>query len=392
MTSKTIVITGASDGIGAAAAKQLKEAGHRVVIVGRSAEKTRRVAKALEAPYHLADYARLSDVVRLAGELSRYERIDVLANNAGGAQGDRTLTEDGFERTFQINVLAGFLLTRLLAEKLCASHATVIQTASIAANLFGADLTAGDWQNERDYTPFKAYGYAKLEDILFTRELQRRYGARGLCAVAFEPGVVRTNFASESVGFIRFCYHSPLKYLFTISPARSARRLTWLATGTPESDFASGETYSKHDKMKLKFTDGEGAVAAALWQACFISEAEALRHLGIIDKGDGLLAVNGALPDLRPAVGMPDAWRSVLQTCLGGQFKQLQTVGGYRAQVVARDGDACYDAREHGDACLAQRMASTVLTRHQHIGVGAEPAVGHPPVGDGGVPGVLDAA
>ncbi len=268
MTEKTIVITGASDGIGAAAARQLAAMGHRLVIVGRSKEKTERVARELNAPCHLADYAKLSDVVRLAGELRRYDRIDVLANNAGGAQNERRLTEDGFERTFQINLLGGFLLTRLLLDKLCESRATVIQTSSIAANLFSDTFSVDDLQNERDYTPFGAYGNGKLEDVLFTRELQRRYGEKGITAVAFEPGVVRTNFASESSGFIKFCYHSPLKYLFTISPQRSAKRLTALATGTPGTDFIPGEVYSKSKPMKLKFEDPDGAAAAKLWEAC----------------------------------------------------------------------------------------------------------------------------
>ena len=265
---KTIVITGGSDGIGYAAARALKKAGHHVIIVGRNPEKTARVANELCVPYHLSDYARLSDVVRLAGELNAYDRIDVLANNAGGAQKERKLTEDGFERTFQINLLAPFLLTNLLLDKLAASHATVIQTASIAANLFGADFDPADPESEKLYTPFRAYGRAKLCDILFTRELQRRYGDRGIAAVAFEPGVVRTNFGSESVAFVRFCYHTPLKYLFTISPEKSARRLTRLALGAPAVDFAPGEVYSYQKPLKLKFRDPDGSAAASLWSAC----------------------------------------------------------------------------------------------------------------------------
>lgn len=268
MEQKTIVITGASDGIGAAAARQLKALGHQVVIVGRSPEKTARVAKELDAPYHLADYSRLSDVVRLAGELQKYPKIDVLANNAGGAQNKRTLTEDGFERTFQINLLAQFLLTNLLADHLCKSRATVIQTSSIAANLFGSDFNVNDLQSERNYQAFNAYGAAKLEDILFTRELQRRYGEKGLCAVAFEPGVVRTNFASESTPLVKFMYHSIFKYLFTISPERSAKRLTALATGVPGKDFLPGEVYSGKKLMKLKFRDPDGSTAKALWDSC----------------------------------------------------------------------------------------------------------------------------
>ena len=265
---KTIVVTGGSDGIGAAAARALVKAGQNVILVGRNPEKTARVAGELGVPYHLSDYARLSDVVRLAGELNAYDRIDVLANNAGGAQKERKLTEDGFERTFQINVLAPFLLTNLLLGKLSASHATVIQTASIAANLFGADFDPADPENEKDYTPFRAYGRAKLCDILFTRELQRRYGDSGIAAVAFEPGVVRTNFGSESVAFVRFCYHTPLKYLFTISPEKSARRLTRLALGAPGADFAPGEVYSYKKPLKLKFRDPDGSAARSLWDAC----------------------------------------------------------------------------------------------------------------------------
>ena len=265
---KTVVVTGGSDGIGAAAARALVRAGHHVIIVGRNPEKTARVARELGVPYHLADYSRLSDVARLAGELNAYDKIDVLANNAGGAQRERKLTDDGFERTFQINLLAQFLLTRLLLDKLAASNATVIQTASIAANLFGADFDPADPESENGYTAFRAYGRAKLCDVLFTRELQRRCGDRGINAVAFEPGVVRTNFGSEAAAFVRFCYHTPLKYLFTISPERSARRLTRLALGAPGADFTPGEVYSYEKPLRLKFRDADGSAAASLWDAC----------------------------------------------------------------------------------------------------------------------------
>lgn len=268
MEVKNIVITGASDGIGLAAARKLKALGNNVIIVGRSPEKTKKVAAELDVPFHIADYSKLKDVVRLANELLSYEKIDVLCNNAGGAQGERTLTEDGIERTFQINVLAGFLLTELLIDKLCESNATVIQTSSIASNLFGYDLDIDDFQNERNYAPFKAYGYAKLEDVLFTKELNNRYKKRGLSAVAFEPGVVRTNFASESTGFVKFCYHSPLKYLFTISPEKSAERIVKLALGNPDHDFICGEVYSKDKIMDLKFKDTDGAAARKLWEYC----------------------------------------------------------------------------------------------------------------------------
>ena len=265
MEAKTIVITGGSDGIGAAAARELKDRGHTVVLVGRNPEKTEKLAKELNCPYHTVDYSRLSDVVRLARELADYPRIDVLCNNAGGALNERTVTEDGIEKTFQINVLGAFLLTNLLMDNLIQSGATVIQTSSSAANLFGQKLDLTDLQNKRAYATVKAYGEAKLCNILFTRELQKRYGAQGLHAVAFEPGIVRSNFASESTWYFKVAYHTPLKYLFTISSKRSARRQVRLAVGEPDKDFLCGAGYSYKRRFKIKFRDDVSG-AASLWE------------------------------------------------------------------------------------------------------------------------------
>ena len=265
--AKTIVITGASDGIGKAAAKQLLALGHKVIIVGRNPEKTKKVAEEFGVPYHLCDYADLTEVKRLAKELSAYERIDVLANNAGGLQRDLAKTKDGFDKTFQINLLGGLLLTLLLLDKLSESHATIIQTSSIATNLYGSDFDVTDLQNERTRSTKKAYGYSKLEDALMTFELQRRYGER-ISAVAFEPGVVRTNFGAGAGGLIEIAYHTPLRYPFTISPEKSAKRLTRLADGTPGKDFVPGELYSYEKPYKLKFRDPDGSVAKKLFDDC----------------------------------------------------------------------------------------------------------------------------
>jgi len=263
---KTIVITGGSDGIGAAAARELKELGHDVIIVGRNEKKTKAVATELGIPYHIADYAILSDVARLAEELKKYPRIDALANNAGAALNERKTTPDGIEQTFQVNVLAPYLLTRLIIDKLCESKANVIQTASIAANLFGQKFSTEDIQNEKNYSAVKAYGEAKLCDILFTRELNKRYAEKGINAVAFEPGVPRTNFASESVPFLKFMYHSPFKYLFTSSPKSATKRLTRLILGEADKDFIRGETYSYKKPYKVKYNDP--AAPSVLWNYC----------------------------------------------------------------------------------------------------------------------------
>lgn len=269
LNKKNIIITGASDGIGAAAATQLKELGHNVIIVGRTKEKTEKLATKLGVPYHLADYTKLSEVTCLAKELNTYDRIDVFINNAGGAFHERKVTEDGFEKTFQVNFLAAFLLTSLLMDKLCKSNATVIQTTSLGANLLGTGFDVEDLNNEKNYSPGKAYGEAKLGNILFTRELERHFGEKGLHAVAFEPGIVRSNFGSESSPFINFAYHSFFKYFFTISPEKSAKGMVALALGKQGVDFESGETYRVSGKrFKVKFKDIDGKVANRLWEIC----------------------------------------------------------------------------------------------------------------------------
>lgn len=263
--TQTILITGASDGIGAAAARQLKKKGHHVVLIGRSKEKTERLAKELNAPHHLVDFTSLKDVRRLAAELEQYPQIDVLANNAGGIMGNREVTEDGFEKTFQVNHLGPFLLTKLLLPKLVASHAKVIQTSSEAANLFSKTFSITDLNNEHQYSATNAYGNGKLANIYFTRELQQRYGDQGISTVAFHPGVVRTSFASETNHFMKFMYHTPLKYLITITPEKSAEALVHLIEGTPGVDWEPGGVYSKGKPMRVNAFD-DGTIANLLWE------------------------------------------------------------------------------------------------------------------------------
>lgn len=267
MTGRTIVITGASDGVGAAAARLLVEAGEQVVVVGRSPEKTAAVAEGLQMPYHLADFSRLSEVRRLAAELNAaYPRIDVLANNAGGLMASaRTITEDGHELTFQVNHLAGFLLTNLLMDTLVASQAAVVQTSSVAARLF-ARLDLGDLNYDRRYQAQQAYGGSKLANILFTRELQRRFGDQGVNAAAFHPGVVGSNFASSASGFLRWLYASPLASATMIRPDQGADQLVWLAEGTPGTDWTPGGYYEKRRLAKSSRLAEDADLARRLWE------------------------------------------------------------------------------------------------------------------------------
>lgn len=263
--TRTIVITGASDGIGAAAARQLAANGNRVVVVGRSPQKTAAVAHAIAAPHHVADFAHLDQVRTLSAELlAAYPRIDVLANNAGGLFARKT-TADGFDTTFQVNHLAPFLLTHLLRDRLLESQASVVQTSSVAHRLFG-HLDLDDLDNAHRWRANKAYGDAKLANVLFTRELHRRYGDRGLSAVAFHPGEIATNFANDTSSVMRFVYHSPLAALLS-SADTGGRRLSWLAAGTPGTTWQPGEYYERNRvARRVNPQVRDAALARGLWE------------------------------------------------------------------------------------------------------------------------------
>ncbi|PVU84286.1 short-chain dehydrogenase (plasmid) [Cellulomonas sp. WB94] len=264
MSERTIVITGASDGIGAAAARELARTGDRVVVVGRSAEKTRAVAAELGAEAFLADFARLDDVRELADRLlEAYPRIDVLANNAGGIMGERADTVDGHEKTFQVNHLAPFLLTTLLLERLIESSGRVIATSSVANSAFG-HLEIDDLDAREKYSTNKAYGDSKLANILFTKELDTRYADRGLTTASFHPGGVATNFAADSTSPMRFVYNTVLRRVL-ISPEKGADTLVWLATSEPGADWVSGEYYVKRKVAKANPQAYDADLARELW-------------------------------------------------------------------------------------------------------------------------------
>ncbi len=254
--NRTIVITGGSSGIGAAAAAALARQGARVVITGRS-DTTGRIASAIGGDPFLVDFAKFSDVRRFAGELlAKYPRIDVLVNNVGGVIAKRRVTEDGHEMTLQVNHLSGFLLTSLLRRRLEESHAMVIDTSS-AANLFGR-LDFTDLENEHRYRGFRAYGTAKLMNILHAMEIARRF--EGVSAASFHPGVVRTGFARAGDRMTRFFYENPLTRGFLIPPERGADTLVWLITTQPGKDWQSGGYYYKRKpgRKNRQVTDEDG--------------------------------------------------------------------------------------------------------------------------------------
>jgi NAD(P)-dependent dehydrogenase (short-subunit alcohol dehydrogenase family) len=263
---RTVVITGASDGIGAAAARQLAAVGEEVVVVGRTPHKTEAVGRELGAEWFVADFADLSQVRDLADRLlDRYPRIDVLANNAGGIFGERSTTVDGFELTFQVNHLAPFLLTNLLLDRLLESRASVIQTSSAAARLFSR-FDIDDLQGERRFSPQIAYGNAKLANVLFTKELHRRYGDAGIGAVAFHPGAIASSFGSSSSGIWKWAYSSGgLQRLLTSTDVGGAR-LTWLALGKPGVDWRPGGFYANNRPARTSRRAADPGLARLLWE------------------------------------------------------------------------------------------------------------------------------
>lgn len=245
---RTIVITGASNGVGASAARILhkRRPQDMLVLVGRNPEKTKAVAEELGANYHVADYESLGQVRRLAEELSQYEQIHALGNNAGGIFDGPFATADGFERTWQVNVVAPFLLTSLLRDTLRESDATVVQTSSVA-NMVMSSFDPGDPNTFEKFTAERAYGNAKLGDILLTRYID----AHGITSVAFHPGVLKTGFGTTSTSTTSKLYASAMGKRFG-SADQGGENLAFFLTGTPGIHFESGEYYNQKRKPGLK--------------------------------------------------------------------------------------------------------------------------------------------
>ncbi|HTX32718.1 MAG TPA: SDR family oxidoreductase [Solirubrobacteraceae bacterium] len=260
-----VVLTGATRGIGQAAAVELARRGAELALVGRDWERVAAVAGEAKgtgggAPIHehVADLTLMADVRRLADELgSQYDHIDVLANNAGALFAHRKETSEGLERTFALNHLAPFLLTNLLREKL--SGGRVVTTASDAHNQGRLDLD--DLQSKNSYSAFRAYGTSKLCNILFTRELARR--APELQANCFHPGTIRTGFGKNESGFWKIGI--TLAGPFMRSPERGARSLVWLALSEEAAEL-DGE-YIENEKVATPSEQArDDTLARELWE------------------------------------------------------------------------------------------------------------------------------
>lgn len=264
LTGRVVVITGASSGIGLAASIDMARRGAHTVLVGRDPA---RLAAAVEGvrgaagdrvpPAYRADFTKLDDVHVLVDELrQRYQRIDVLANNAGGMLGRRQLTVDGYEATIQTNHLAGFLLANLLREQLRGGR--IVTTASEAHRTGGLDPSSMSG-SQGGFRAMSAYGASKQANILFTVEAARRWP--DILSTAFHPGVVRSNFAAGTLArpFFRFMP-------FLVTPEKGADTMTWLASAPPPK-LLSGGYYIKRELRAPAGSATDAALAARLWDA-----------------------------------------------------------------------------------------------------------------------------
>jgi NAD(P)-dependent dehydrogenase (short-subunit alcohol dehydrogenase family) len=260
-----VLLTGATRGIGRAAAVELARRGAEVAVVGRDAERVKAVAGDANAAgggapvhEHVADLMLMSEVRALAEEVrGRYEHIDVLANNAGALFGSRKDTSEGFEQTFALNHLAPFLLTNLLRDHVDGGR--VVTTASDAHKAGLLDLE--DLRSEKSYSAMRVYGTSKLCNVLFTRELAKR--APELHATCFHPGVVRTGFGKNENGIWRVA--TTLAGPFFRSPERGARSLVWLALSEDAAEL-SGE-YVVDEKIVAPSAQAQDdTLAELLWE------------------------------------------------------------------------------------------------------------------------------
>ncbi|TMC64158.1 MAG: SDR family oxidoreductase [Chloroflexota bacterium] len=235
VAGKRVVLTGATNGIGLAAAVELARRGADLTLVARNqaraAEAIRRinaVSTGSSPDVLLADLASQASIRRLADELlAKYPRIQVLVNNAGAIYARRRMTADAIELTWAVNHLAPFLLTALLLDRLKASHPARIVTTSSGAHE-GARIPFDDLNAERSWggAGFTRYGETKLANVLFTAELARRLDGTGVTANAFHPGLVATGFNRNNGVLMRI--GMALTRPFARSPQKGAETLIWL--------------------------------------------------------------------------------------------------------------------------------------------------------------------
>ncbi len=272
MQGKTILITGATNGIGKQAAHDLAKLGAQLLIVGRDAARTEAARASIIATYpqagvttYLADLSHMADVKRLAAEIkAKHSRIDVLVNNAGAIFDARRVTADGYEQTFALNHLGYFLLTRELLGTLTASApARIVNVASAAHS--SAKINFDDLQGARRYSSFSAYGQSKLANIMFTYALARRLSGSGVTVNALHPGFVDTGFGSNGGGLMRAIIGIGKRF-GAIAPAKGADTVVYLAS-SPDVAEVTGKYWDQRKAIASNAASMDMAAQERLWEA-----------------------------------------------------------------------------------------------------------------------------
>jgi NAD(P)-dependent dehydrogenase (short-subunit alcohol dehydrogenase family) len=269
MQGKTVLVTGANQGIGKAAALALASQGAHVVLVARNAEKGRAALAEVQAAGSggaeliLADFSSQEQVYRAAAEFkSRHKRLDVLLNNAGVFVPERHSTVDGLEETFAVNHLGYFVLTRALLDVLQATPAARIVNVSSEAHR-NAKMVWDDLQFEKTrYRGFKVYGQSKLANVLFTYELARRLEGTGVTANCLHPGVIASGFGQTYSGAISVLVK--LARPFLLSAEEGAQTSVYLAS-SPEVAGVTGKYFSKCRPIKSNAVSYDVQSQQKLW-------------------------------------------------------------------------------------------------------------------------------
>ena len=267
---KTVLVTGATSGIGLEASVALARQGARVVMVGRDRAKTELAAVAVTAragvkpeAQLLCDFSSQASIRALAGQvLERFERVDVLVNNAGGVNKTRRLTADGIEATFAVNHLGYFLLTNLLLDRLVRSAPARVVTVASVGHRHGT-LDFDDLGYERGYSIMKAYARSKLANVLFAAELARRLEGTGVTSNSLHPGAVATNIWSGAP-----LWAKPIILLlfrpFFISAEKGGSYIVRLAA-SPELEGVTGKYFEEGRRVEPAPLAQDAALARGLW-------------------------------------------------------------------------------------------------------------------------------
>ncbi len=270
MKGKTVLVTGATNGIGLVTARELARLGGQVTIVSRNAAKCTAVAEQIHAStgnpveFIAADLSTLSGMMQAAATFKqRHTRLHLLINNAGGVFFKRLLTTDGHEMTVALDHLNYFLLTQLLLDLLKASAPARIVNVSSGAHR-RAKIDFDNLQGEKHYRGMEAYGQAKLANVLFTYTMARRLEGSGVTANALHPGFVATGFARNNGSLYDFGMRL-ITPVFARTPEHGAETSLYLAT-SPEVAEVSGKYFVDCKAVPSSPVSYDQDTAEKLWQ------------------------------------------------------------------------------------------------------------------------------